>query len=65
MTKLLEERVATIEADNINQGKQIKGMALDIKEIKDILLKRPSWAVTVIITILSTLCAGLIVGIVL
>ena len=65
MTKLLEERVATIEADNINQGKQIKGMAIDIKEIKDILLKRPSWAVTVIITILSTLCAGLIVGIVL
>ena len=65
MTKSLEERVATIEADNINQGKQIKGMALDIKEIKDILLKRPSWAVTVIITILSTLCAGLIVGIVL
>ena len=65
MTKLLEERVATVETDNINQGKQIKGMALDIKEIKDILLKRPSWAVTVIITILSTLCAGLIVGIVL
>ena len=65
MIKSIEERVATIEADNINQGKQIKGMALDIKEIKDILLKRPSWAVTVIITILSTLCAGLIVGIVL
>jgi hypothetical protein len=65
MIKSIEERVATIEADNINQGKQIKGMAIDIKEIKDILLKRPSWAVTVIITILSTLCAGLIVGIVL
>ena len=65
MTKSIEERVATVETDNINQGKQIKGMALDIKEIKDILLKRPSWAVTVIITILSTLCAGLIVGIVL
>ena len=65
MTKSLEERVATVETDNINQGKQIKGMAIDIKEIKDILLKRPSWAVTVIITILSTLCAGLIVGIVL
>ena len=65
MTKLIEERVATVETDNINQGKQIKGMAIDIKEIKDILLKRPSWAVTVIITILSTLCAGLIVGIVL
>ena len=65
MSKLLEERVATVESDNINQGKQIKGMAIDIKEIKDILLKRPSWAVTVIITILSTLCAGLIVGIVL
>ena len=65
MTKSLEERVATVETDNINQDKQIKGMALDIKEIKDILLKRPSWAVTVIITILSTLCAGLIVGIVL
>jgi len=34
----------------------------DVKEIKDKLLKRPSWAVTVIITILSSVCIGLIVN---
>lgn len=36
----------------------------DIKDIKDNLLKRPSWPVTVIITILSSLCVGLIIFVV-
>ena len=65
MTKSLEERVGILENENQTQGQDITNMSEDIKEIKDTLLKRPSWAVTVIITILSTLCAGLIVGIVL
>ena len=65
MTKSLEERVGILENENQTQGQDITNMSEDIKEIKDTLLRRPSWAVTVIITILSTLCAGLIVGIVL
>ena len=65
MTKSLEERVGILENENQTQGQDITNMSEDIKEIKDTLLKRPSWVVTVIITILSTLCAGLIVGIVL
>lgn len=65
MTKSLEERVGILENENRTQGQDITNMSEDIKEIKDTLLRRPSWAVTVIITILSTLCAGLIVGIVL
>jgi len=32
-----------------------------IKEIRDHLLNRPSWAVTVILTILTSTCVGLIV----
>jgi wobble nucleotide-excising tRNase len=63
MTKSIEERVATLESENKNQETEIKQMSGDIKEIKDTLLKRPSWAVTIVITILSTLCASLIVGI--
>ena len=65
MTKSIEERVGILENENQTQGQDITNMSEDIKEIKDTLLKRPSWVVTVIITILSTLCAGLIVGIVL
>ena len=61
MSKTLEERLATVEADNINQGNQIEIMANDIKEIKDKLLGRPSWSVTLIITSLMTICSGLIV----
>ena len=60
MTKTLEERLATVEADNINQGNQIEIMANDIKEIKDKLLGRPSWSVTLIITSLMTICSGLV-----
>ena len=33
----------------------------DIRDIKDSLLKRPTWAVTTIITFLCTLCVSLIV----
>ena len=63
MTKTIEARVGILESENKNQEVEIKNMGEDIKEIKDTLLKRPSWGVTIIITILSTVCAGLIVGI--
>jgi hypothetical protein len=42
------ERVTTLE-------REMCGVRLDIKEIKDTLLGRPTWAVTVIITILTAL----------
>jgi tetrahydromethanopterin S-methyltransferase subunit F len=61
--KTIEERVGIIERDNEAQDNQIKQIFDDIRDIKETLLRRPSWAVTVIITILSTICAGLIVGI--
>jgi len=62
MTKTIEARVGILESENKNQETEIKNISKDIKEIKDVLLKRPSWAVTVIITLLSTICVGLIVG---
>jgi len=34
----------------------------DIREIKDNLLARPSWAVLAIITVLSTTCTALLVA---
>jgi len=55
------ERLATLEAKVCQNEKSINEMGSDIKQIKDDLLKRPSWAVLAIITILSTLCASLIV----
>jgi hypothetical protein len=55
------ERLATLEAKVCQHEKLINDMCGDIKDIKDNLLKRPSWAVVVIITLLSTVCTGLIV----
>ncbi len=34
----------------------------DVKDIKENLLKRPSWSVTIIITLLSSVCIGLVVN---
>ena len=56
-TKPLGERVASLEEGFTN-------VCQDIKEIKDKLLGRPSWAVSVIITLLTTLCVGLMVYVV-
>ena len=43
----LEERTMTLE-------REMKEVRQDIKDIKETLLKRPSWAVAIIITLLST-----------
>ena len=59
-----EERVAKLEQENKSQNKLIDTICSDIKDIKRTLLARPSWSVTVILTMLSTLCCGLIVYII-
>jgi len=56
-TKDIGERVARLE-----EG--FKNVCQDIKDIKNKLLGRPSWSVTVILSILSTLSVGLIVFII-
>ena len=50
--KDINERVATLEA-------VVQNICSDIKEIKDKLLGRPSWGVSVVITLLTTICCGL------
>jgi len=56
-----EERIATLESQCKEHDKAIECMAGDIKDIKDNLLRRPSWAVSVIISLLIAVCTGLIV----
>ena len=53
----IHERVARLE-----QG--FKTVCDDIKEIKNKLLGRPSWAVTIVLSVLTTLSASLIIFIV-
>lgn len=52
---LLEQRLTASEGD-------IREMFGDIKDIKDDLLRRPSWAISAIITILSSATVGLLVA---
>ena len=49
-----EQRIIALERD-------VSEMKSDIKEIKDRLLGRPTWIVTVLITLLSSACVGLLV----
>ena len=42
---------------------RIDDVCKEIKEMREKLLKRPSWAILVVITLLSTLCSSLIVSI--
>jgi len=44
-----------LESEVTHHTAQINGIVSDIKEIKDSLIKRPTWAVCVIITILTAL----------
>lgn len=53
----INERVATLEQAQ-------KTICKDIKEIKNTLLGRPSWAVTIIIAFLTTLSCSSIIYIV-
>jgi len=56
-----EAKIANLEARVVNLEKSQLSMASDIKDIKDNLLKRPSWAVSVIISLLIAICTGLTV----
>lgn len=51
---VLKEKVAT-------HDRTLSAVCEDIREIKDKLIQRPSWATMTIITMLSTLCVWLIV----
>lgn len=59
-----KEKVAVLMSFKEMQEKFNTAVACDIKEIKDDLLKRPSWTVTALITALFTVCGSLIVFIV-
>ena len=64
MENKIDQRVARLEEQNKGQDKLIEIICSDIKDIKKTLLARPSWAVTIILTGLCTLCCGLIVYII-
>lgn len=51
--KPLGERIASLEAGFVN-------ICGDIHEIRNKLLGRPSWAITIIFSFLTTLCASLL-----
>ena len=55
--KVTREKVSTLERE---MGETRK----DIKAIKDDLLKRPSWTITIIIAFLSSTTVGLLVSLV-
>ncbi len=46
------------------QNGTLKDIKDDVKQIKDALNSRPSWATSIIITALSTICVGLVVFVV-
>lgn len=67
----LAERLAGVEVrvDNLEnwlelhekkQNDSLKEIHQQLKEINDKLSGRPSWPVSIIITVLSSLCAGLL-----
>lgn len=62
--KDINERLATLEANDKQRWFDISEIRDDIKDIKDNLLKRPSWSVSIIITMLSTICVWLLVFVV-
>ena len=59
--KKICERLATLEQWKSTAKCDIEEIKEDIKQIKDKLLKRPSWTVLGIISFLSTLSSALII----
>jgi len=53
------ERLTAVEVKCLDLESKNIGMATDIKEIKERLLGRPTWSVTIVITVLTTICTGL------
>ncbi len=62
--KDINERLATLEANDKQKWFDISEIRDDIKDIKDNLLNRPSWSVSIVITMLSTICVWLLVFVV-
>ena len=56
----LTERVTKAEVKITGLQSYVTEMRTDIKEIKDKLLGRPSWVISLIITILVAIVVGLI-----
>jgi len=59
--ELMIGRLATLEANDKKHDDDIKSIINDIKDIKDNLLQRPSWAVSIIISILLAVCSSLVI----
>lgn len=57
----LQRDVALLQQTDKEMQKVLNDFYLDIKEIKDKLLSRPSWAVMLIMSALMTLCGSLMV----
>jgi len=55
------KQISSLETMVDSHEKTIVVMAGDIKDIKDNLLKRPSWSVSIIISLLLAACVGLLV----
>jgi len=55
------EKIIVLETKVEQQEKINCQMAADIKEIKDKLIGRPSWAVSITISVLLSLCVSLII----
>jgi hypothetical protein len=60
MKETPETRLIVLEQARKTSDRLIETLQQDIKEIKDKLLGRPSWPVTIIITILTAVCVGLL-----
>lgn len=58
------ERLATVEAITIELENRYKNIEADVKEIKDKLLGRPTWAITMMMSSLFALCTGLVLYII-
>jgi hypothetical protein len=57
-----EERLGVLEAGLTDVRTDVHEIRKDIGAIRDKLAGRPSWAVSVIITVLSATCSGLVVA---
>ena len=58
MAATIEERVATLEANSLEQRADIKGIRDDLGEIRKDLAGRPSWPVAFALTFLSSTTVG-------
>lgn len=58
----IKERVACLEQWKDTTDNTMTSVVSDIKDIKDNLLKRPSWPTLVLISALSSCCIGLLVA---